>query len=221
MLENIVRHLEMNKPALQAALDGAGEVGFTIVSMTLSLTAVFIPLLFMGGIIGRLFREFAIVVTMTIAVSAFVSLTLTPMMCSRFIRDEKHAKHGRMYMLMERFFDGMLAQYTRGLDFVLRHQFLTLITFFITLATTVALYIVEPKGFFPQQDTGIIAGLADASQEVSFDEMVRLQHKLTDIIQADPDVAGWATGLGGNRPLNNGFVVIGLKPRDERKATAD
>jgi hydrophobic/amphiphilic exporter-1 (mainly G- bacteria), HAE1 family len=221
MLENIYRHIENGMTPMEAAYKGAGEIGFTILSISISLVAVFIPLLLMGGIIGRLFREFAIVVTMTIAVSAFVSLTLTPMMCSRFIRDEKHAKHGRLYMMMERFFDGMLAQYTRGLDFVLKHQFLTLISFFITLLITVLLYVVEPKGFFPQQDTGIIAGLADASQEVSFDEMVRLQHRLTDIIQDDPDVAGWATGLGGNRPLNNGFVVIGLKPRDERKASAD
>ncbi len=221
MLENIHRHIEDGLTPMEAAYKGASEIGFTILSISISLVAVFIPLLLMGGIIGRLFREFAITVTMTIAVSAFVSLTLTPMMCSRFLRDEKHAKHGRFYQISERFFDWMLNHYTRGLDFVLRHQRATLLTFFLTLATTVGLYIVEPKGFFPQQDTGIIAGLADAAQDVSFDEMVRLQHKLTDVIAQDPDVAGWATSVGGSRPLNNGFVVIGLKPREERTATAD
>ena len=222
MLENIYRHIEEGLTPMEAAFKGAGEIGFTILSISISLVAVFIPLLLMGGIIGRLFREFAITVTMTIAVSAFVSLTLTPMMCSRFIRDERTARHGRLYRLTERFFDGMLTLYTRALDFVLRHQSATLVTFFVTLGTTVALYVVEPKGFFPQQDTGIIAGLADASQDVSFREMVRLQHSLTDVIARDPDVASWATAVGsGGRPLNNGFVVIGLKSRSERKASAD
>ena len=221
MLENIYRHIEGGLSPMEAAYKGAGEIGFTIISISVSLVAVFIPLLLMGGIIGRLFREFAVTVTMTIAVSAFVSLTLTPMMASLFIRDEKRAQHGRIYQLSERFFDGMLAAYTRGLDFVLKHQRATLLTFVLTVATSVALYIVEPKGFFPQQDTGIIAGLADASQDVSFDEMVRLQHRLTDVIAADPDVASWATSVGGSRPLNNGFVVISLKPRNERSATAD
>jgi hydrophobe/amphiphile efflux-1 (HAE1) family protein len=221
MLENIYRHIEEGLPPMEAAYKGAAEIGFTILSISISLVAVFIPLLLMGGIIGRLFREFAITVTMTIAVSAFVSLTLTPMMCSRFLRDEKHAKHGRIYQMSERFFDGLLSLYKRGLDFVLRHQPMTLLAFFITLAATVALYVVEPKGFFPQQDTGIIVGLADASQDVSFKEMVRLQHQLTDMIAQDPDVAGWATFVGGSRPLNNGFLVVGLKPRGERKATAD
>ncbi len=221
MLENIYRHIELGLSPMEAAYKGSSEIGFTILSISISLIAVFIPLLLMGGIIGRLFREFAIVVTLTIVVSAFVSLTLTPMMCSLFIRDEKHARHGRIYMLTERFFDGMLHAYTRGLDFVLKHQRLTLITFFLTLATTVVLYVIEPKGFFPQQDTGIILGLADASQDVSFDEMVRLQHKLTDIVAQDPDVASFATSVGGNRSLNNGFIVIGLKPREQRHASAD
>ncbi|HUN94447.1 MAG TPA: efflux RND transporter permease subunit [Burkholderiaceae bacterium] len=221
MLENIYRHIEDGLPPLEAAYKGAAEIGFTILSISISLVAVFIPLLLMGGIIGRLFREFAITVTMTIAVSAFVSLTLTPMMCSLMMRDAKHARHGRIYAWSERVFDAMLAGYTRGLDGVLRHRFATLLVFFATLATTVVLYVVEPKGFFPQQDNGIIAGLSDASQDVSFDEMVRLQHRLTDVVAKDPDVASWGTSVGGTRPLNNGFLVIGLKPRSERKASVD
>jgi HAE1 family hydrophobic/amphiphilic exporter-1 len=221
MLENIYRHIEEGLSPIDAAYKGSSEIGFTILSISISLVAVFIPLLLMGGIIGRLFREFAITVTMTIAVSAFVALTLTPMMCSLMLRDEKHARHGRVYQWSERMFDRMLAGYTRGLDWVLGHQLLTLLVFFVTLATTVVLYVVEPKGFFPQQDTGIIAGLSDASQAVSFDEMVRLQHLLTDVVAKDPDVATWATSVGGNRSLNNGFLVIGLRPRSERTASVD
>src|SRR5580658_2355175 len=206
---------------MQATLKGAGEIGFTIMSISISLVAVFIPLLLMSGIIGRLFREFAITMTLTIAVSAFVALTLSPMMCAMFLRDEKHVEHGRLYMVVERAFDRLLAWYTRGLDFVLDHQRATLAVFLLTVATTVILYIEIPKGFFPQQDTGIISGLSDAPQDVSFDEMVRRQHKLLDVVARDPDIASYGTGLGGTRPLNNGFVVIGLKPRDERSATAD
>ncbi|MFZ1909758.1 MAG: efflux RND transporter permease subunit [Burkholderiales bacterium] len=221
MLENIYRHIEDGLAPLQAALKGAGEVGFTIVSMSASLVAVFIPLLLMGGIIGRLFREFAIVVTMTIAVSLVVSLTLTPMMCALFLRSEKRAAHGRGYLLVERLFQAMLAAYARALDAVLRHQRLTLAAFCVTLAAAGMLFVVVPKGFFPQQDTGIIKGLSDAAQDVSFDRMVRLQHRLADVVTADPAVASYATFIGGSRPLNNGFVIIGLKPRAERKADAD
>ncbi len=221
MLENIYRHIEEGLSPKEAALKGAGEIGFTIISISLSLVAVFIPLLLMGGIVGRLFREFAITVTMTIAVSAAVSLTLTPMMCALFLRDEKHVRHGRAYRVIEGMFDRMLAAYTRGLDFVLERQRATLLVFGLTVAATVVLYVLVPKGFFPQQDTGIISGLSDAAQDVSFNEMVRLQHKLTDVVAKDPDVAGWGASVGGSRPLNNGFVVIGLKPRDERSASAD
>jgi len=205
----------------EAAFKGAGEIGFTIVSISLSLVAVFIPLLLMGGIVGRLFREFAITVTMTILVSAFVALTLSPMMCSLFLRDEKHARHGRVYLVVERGFERMLAAYTRGLDFVLQHQRPTLFVFLATVLTSGILYVVIPKGFFPQQDTGIIVGVSDASQDVSFDEMVRLQRKLTDVVGSDPGVAAWGSFIGGSRPINNGFVVLGLKPRDERPASAD
>jgi HAE1 family hydrophobic/amphiphilic exporter-1 len=221
MLENIYRHIEEGLSPLDATLKGAGEVGFTIMTISVSLVAVFIPLLLMGGIIGRLFREFAITMSLTIAVSAFVALTLSPMMCALFLRDEKHAKHGRAYMVVERAFERLLGWYTRGLDMALDHRFTTLMVFLVTLILTVALYIEIPKGFFPQQDTGVIQGLSDAPQDISFEEMVRRQHLLTDIVGRDPDIAAYGTGIGGSRPLNNGFVIIGLKPRNERNSTAD
>jgi hydrophobic/amphiphilic exporter-1 (mainly G- bacteria), HAE1 family len=221
MLENIYRHIETGLSPLQATLKGAGEIGFTILSISISLVAVFIPLLLMGGIIGRLFREFSITLTMTIAVSAFVALTLSPTMCALFLRDEKHARHGKAYMVIERAFDRLLAGYTRGLDFVLDHKRATLVTFLITMAASVALYIVIPKGFFPQQDTGIISGLSDAPQDISFEEMVRRQRVLLSVVEHDPDVASYGTGIGGNRPINTAFVIMSLKPRSERKASAD
>jgi hydrophobic/amphiphilic exporter-1 (mainly G- bacteria), HAE1 family len=221
MLENIHRHIEGGLSPLDATLKGAGEIGFTIMSISISLVAVFIPLLLMGGIIGRLFREFAITMTLTIAVSAFVALTLSPTMCALFLKDERHAKHGKFYLAMERMFDKMLAWYTHGLDFVLARQRATLVVFLLTVATTVILYIAIPKGFFPQQDTGIIVGLSDAPQDVSFDEMVRRQHALLDVVARDPGVESYGTVLGGSRPINNDFVIIGLKPRSERDASAD
>ena len=221
MLENIYRHIESGMAPLEATLKGAGEIGFTIMSISVSLVAVFIPLLLMGGIIGRLFREFAITMTITIAVSAFVALTLSPTMCALFLRDEKHAKHGRFYNTIEKAFDKILAWYTRGLDFCLDHKRLTMTVFLITVAATVALYIYIPKGFFPQQDTGVISAITDAPQDISFDEMVRRNHLVTDVLGKDPDVAAYGTGIGGSRPLNNAFVIAGLKPRDERKSSAD
>jgi hydrophobe/amphiphile efflux-1 (HAE1) family protein len=221
MLENIYRHIEGGLSPHEAALRGSEEIGFTILSISISLVAVFIPLLLMSGIVGRLFREFAVTVTMTIAVSAIVSLTLSPMMCALFLRDEKHAQHGRFYNTLERGFDWLLGRYTRGLDFVLRHQFATLITFIATVAAAVLLYVYVPKGFFPQQDTGIIQGITDAPQDVSFDEMMRLERRLADVISADPGVTSYGAFVGGGRPLNNGFFILGLKPRDDRDATAD
>jgi hydrophobe/amphiphile efflux-1 (HAE1) family protein len=221
MLENIYRHIEEGLSPMEAALKGSREIGFTILSISLSLVAVFIPLLLMGGIIGRLFREFAITVTMTILVSAFVSLTLSPMMCSLFLRDERRVEHGRAHQAIERGFQWLLDHYTRGLDFVLRHQKPTLIVFLITVVLSGLLFVLEPKGFFPQQDTGSIAGIADASQDVSFSEMWHLQHQLLDVVAKDPDVAGFASGLGGSRPGNNAYVVIALKPQDQRKSSAD
>src|SRR5262249_26029629 len=152
-------------------------------------------------------------VTMTIAVSAVVALTLSPMMCSLFLRNEKQAQHGRFYLTLERGFQWLIDQYTRGLDFVLRHQAATLATFLATVGLAVLLYVVVPKGFFPQQDTGIIQGLTDAPQDVSFQGMLRLEKRLTDVLAKDPGVASWAAFVGGGRPLNNGFVILGLKPR--------
>jgi hydrophobic/amphiphilic exporter-1 (mainly G- bacteria), HAE1 family len=221
MLENIYRHIEEGMTPLEATLKGAGEIGFTIMSISVSLVAVFIPLLLMGGIIGRLFREFAITMTMTIVVSAFVALTLSPTMCALFLRDERHVKHGRAYNFIERGFEKLLAGYTRGLDFCLDHRRTTLATFVITVAATVLLYVYIPKGFFPQQDTGVINGVSDGPQDISFQEMARRQHLLTDIVGKDPDVASYGTGLGGSRPANNGFVIIGLKERDQRTSSAD
>ncbi len=221
MLENIYRHIEAGMTPLDATLKGASEIGFTIMSISVSLVAVFIPLLLMGGIIGRLFREFAITMTITIAVSAFVALTLSPTMCALFLRDEKHAQHGRLYNTIEKAFDKILAWYTRGLDFCLDHRRLTLTVFLITVSATVALYIYIPKGFFPQQDTGVISGITDAPQDISFNEMVRRNHLVTDILSKDSDIAAYGTGIGGSRPMNNAFVIIGLKPRDQRNSTAD
>jgi hydrophobe/amphiphile efflux-1 (HAE1) family protein len=223
MLENIYRHIEDGLSPLQATLQGAREIGFTILSMSISLVAVFIPLLLMGGIVGRLFREFAITVTMTIAVSAVVSLTLTPTMAAQFVRSEKNARHGIFYRTVERGLNALIAGYTRGLDFVLRHQRPTLYVFLATMAMTVVLYILIPKGFFPQEDTSQIVGQSDAPQDIGFQEMVRRQHLLTDVFQHEPDMAGYVTFVGGGRPLNNSMVFSALLPRDQRKdgATAD
>ncbi len=221
MLENIYRHIEAGLTPYQAAIKGSGEIGFTILSISISLVAVFIPLLLMSGIVGRLFREFAVTVTVTIAVSAVVALTLAPMMASLFLHDERQQRHGRLYMRLERGFQWLIEHYTRGLDFVLRHQRATLIVFLATVATAVLLYVIVPKGFFPQQDTGIIVGLTDAPQDVSFDEMVTLERRLTSVIAQDPAVESWGAFVGGGRSINNGFVVLGLKPRSERDASAD
>jgi hydrophobe/amphiphile efflux-1 (HAE1) family protein len=221
MLENIYRHIEAGMTPRDAAIKGAGEIGFTILSISISLVAVFIPLLLMSGLVGRLFHEFAVTVTMTIAVSAVAALTLSPMMGALFLRDERRVSHGRLYLALERGFEWLFEHYTRGLDFVLRHQRETLLTFLATVATAVLLYVVIPKGFFPQQDTGVLAGVTDAPQDVSFEAMVTLERRLMKVIGEDPAVAGWAAFVGGGGPLNNGFVFLGLKPRDERDATAD
>ena len=218
MLENIHRHIEDGLSPMEAAIKGAGEIGFTIVSISLSLVAVFIPLLLMGGIIGRLFREFAVTVTMTIVVSAVVSLTLTPMMCSRFMRNDRKVRHGRLYILSERVFDLLLAGYRRSLDVALGHQRTTFAVFVATLVATGYLFVIIPKGFFPQQDTGLIIGTSEAAQDISFAEAVRRQRALADIVSKDPAVAtvGINLGANGTQTQNNGRLFITLKPRNQR-----
>ena len=223
MLENITRHIEEGEKPYEAALKGAGEIGFTIVSISVSLIAVLIPLLLMSGIIGRLFREFAVTLAMTIIVSAIVSLTLTPMMASRFLKSHNEVRHGRLYNLSERGFVALARGYERGLDFVLRHRFITLLTFIATLAATVYLFEIIPKGFFPQQDTGVMFGTSEAGQDISFAEMSRIQEQLGAIVQADPAVDTIAMALGagvGNAAQNNGRMFITLKPRAERDVSA-
>jgi hydrophobe/amphiphile efflux-1 (HAE1) family protein len=219
MLENIVRHLEAGMAPLDAALKGAGEIGFTIVSISASLVAVFIPLLLMSGIIGRLFREFAICVSMTIVISALVTLTLTPMMASRFLRKETH-RHGRPYMLIERMFDGMLKFYERTLAVALKFRFITLMVFIATVALTVLLYVVIPKGFFPTQDTGIVIGITEVAQDASYDQVARLQQRVDKIVLQNPSVYSIASfvGAGGGQPGNNGRMFITLKPWSQRRS---
>jgi hydrophobic/amphiphilic exporter-1 (mainly G- bacteria), HAE1 family len=221
MLENITRYIEEGEKPLAAAFKGSSEIGFTIVSISVSLVAVLIPLLLMGGIIGRLFREFAVTLTMTIFVSMVVSLTLTPMMASRFLRAHSETKHGKFYAWSERAFDAVLHAYERGLDVAMRRRLTTLAVFFATLGLSVYLFIVIPKGFFPQQDVGLISGTSEAAQDISFAEMKQRQEALGKIVQADPDVASIAMNIGGSgRAGNNGNVFITLKPRDERSASA-
>jgi len=221
MLENITRYIEEGEKPFAAALRGAKEIGFTIVSISISLIAVLIPLLLMGGIIGRLFREFAVVLAMTILVSMVVSLTLTPMMASRFLRAEHESKHGKFYQWSERGFDAMLRVYERGLNLALRWKFTTLMIFFATLALSVYLFVIIPKGFFPQQDVGLITATSEANQDISFADMKRHQEELGKIVQADPDVATVAMVIGGSgRAGNNGSLFITLKPREQRSASA-
>ena len=218
MLENIYRHIEEGMRPMEAAIKGAAEIGFTIVSISASLIAVFIPLLLMGGIVGRLFREFAMTVTIAVVVSAVVSLTLTPMMCSRFLHHHE-GRHNIAYRAIESFFVGLLAGYRRTLDIALHFRFITLMTFFATMFFSAYLFVISPKGFFPAQDTGVILGTTEGAQDISFRHMYDLQKKLTDVIAQDPDTAAYAanmgTGLTG-QTSNNGRVFIALKPWEER-----
>jgi hydrophobe/amphiphile efflux-1 (HAE1) family protein len=224
MIENIVRYIEEGEPPFAAALKGAGQIGFTIVSISLSLVAVFIPLIFMGGIIGRLFREFAMTVTVAVLVSALVSLTLTPVMCSLFLtRDTGHGG-GRLNRAAEGFFDGMLRVYDRGLVWVLRHQLPMLVLTLGLIVVTAGLYVWIPKGFFPQQDTGFIFGEADSRQDMSFAGMSALTQQIVDKVQKDSAVSGvvsFVGSTGGNTSESTGRVFIQLKPFDERDAGAD
>jgi len=221
MLENIYRHVEAGLKPLEAAYKGASEIGFTIVSISVSLIAVFIPLLLMGGVVGRLFREFAVTVTMTIVVSVVVSLTLTPMLCSRYLADAHSRPHGRAYRVFENAFATMAASYKRGLDFVLKHEFATLCVFLATLALSVVMFTFSPKGFFPQQDTGTIYGFAETSQDTSFKAMRARMKLVAEVVRRDRDVTGFGM-FAGNNTTNTGVFFIALRPRDEgRIATAD
>ena len=222
MLENITRYVEEGEEPFAAALKGSREIAFTIVSISISLIAALIPLLLMGGIIGRLFREFAVTLSMAIVVSALVSLTLTPMMASRFLKTPEEAHHGRLFALSERGFDAMLRGYERGLDVVLRFRFITLCVFFATVALSVYLFVIIPKGFFPQQDIGLISGISEAAQDVSPSAMMSHQQALGEIVLKDPavDHVGMFVGGSGNAP-NNGRMFIGLRPREDRTENAD
>jgi hydrophobe/amphiphile efflux-1 (HAE1) family protein len=219
VVENIYRHIEDGMPPLEAALKGSREIGFTVLSISLSLVAVFIPLLLMGGIVGRLFREFSITVTAAIAVSAFVSLILTPMLCARFLHRDT-ARHGYIWRVIEAGFDTMHAFYKRTLDGVFRHQLLTLFVFFVSMAASIYLYVVIPKGFFPPQDTGLVTGFAEAGQDISPQEMARLMVNLGEVVARDPAMAAVGSAMGGGQTANTGRFFIALKPRDQRKSSA-
>ncbi|OLP50394.1 acriflavine resistance protein B [Allorhizobium taibaishanense] len=223
MLENISRHIEDGMAPLEAARKGASEIGFTIISISLTLVAVLIPILMMGGIVGRLFREFALTLTVAIALSAFVSLTLTPMLAARFLKPVAREKHGRLYRAGEAFFDGLLALYARSLVPALRHIYVTLFIFLATVVLTGYLFVTIPKGFFPEQDTGFIAGLSQASPDISYSEMVKLQEKVSAIILRDPAVYSVFMDIGGGNggnAMNQGHVNITLKPLAERGVSA-
>ena len=221
MVENIVHHLEQGKTPLQAALDGAGQIGFTILSISVSLVAVFIPLLLMGGVIGKLFQEFAVTVAVAIAVSALVSLTLTPMLASRLLKPQAEGmeRHGRLYRLLEAGFERLAAGYEVALDRVLRHQRLTLTAMIATIALTGYLFVIIPKGFFPQQDTGLIAGVTEVAQDASNSDLAEKQQQVVDVLLRDPAIASVASyiGPGGTNPSpNQGRMYISLKPQGER-----
>jgi HAE1 family hydrophobic/amphiphilic exporter-1 len=215
MLENIVRHMEMGKPRLQAAFDGAREIGFTIVSMTLSLTAVFIPVLFMGGILGRLFQEFAVTIGIAILVSGFVSLTLTPMLCSRFLRPPREERHGRFYEAVEGVYRRSLRLYERSLAWVMDHRGTALAFSVVILLGTVGLFALVPKGFIPNEDTGFLSGTTETLEGSSFDAMVQHQHQVAAVLLQDPNIEHFMSSVGGGT-MNQGRLSIRLKPRDER-----
>jgi multidrug efflux pump len=223
MIENIARYIEAGDSPLEAALKGSAQIGFTIVSLTVSLIAVLIPLLFMGDIVGRLFREFAVTLAVTILVSAVVSLTLTPMMCARLLRHRPAATQGRLYRLTEWGFDWVIACYGTTLRWVLRHQTATLVVTIATLVLTILLYVVVPKGFFPIQDTGVILGISEAPPTVSFTAMAARQQALAGLILGDPDVASLSSFIGvdgTNMTPNSGRIQINLRPRETRSADA-
>ena len=223
MIENIARYLEEGDSPLEAALKGSEQIGFTIVSLTVSLIAVLIPLLFMGDIVGRLFREFAVTLAVTILVSAFVSLTLTPMMSAKLLKHKPASEQNAFYRKSEEFFEYVIAKYAGGVRFVLRHQTMTLLVTLGTFILTVYLYIVVPKGFFPVQDTGVLLAITEAPQTISFGAMADRQQALARVILQDPDVDSVSSFIGidgTNTTLNSGRIQINLKDREKRKTSA-
>jgi multidrug efflux pump len=223
MIENVARYVEAGETPMNAALKGSEQIGFTIISLTVSLIAVLIPLLFMGDVVGRLFHEFAITLSVTIVISAIVSLTLVPMMCAKLVRHRPESQRNRFDLASERGFNWIIGRYDRALGVVLNHQPLTLFIAIVTLAVTVWLYVVVPKGFFPVQDTGVLQGISVASQTVSFDAMAQRQQALADAILKDPDVVSLSSFIGvdgSNMTLNTGRFLINLKPKDDRALDA-
>jgi HAE1 family hydrophobic/amphiphilic exporter-1 len=223
MLENIVRHMEKGESPLEASLKGSEEISFTILSMTISLVAVFIPVLFMGGIVGRLLHEFAVTIAVAVLISGFVSLSLTPMLCSRFLKPAGEQRHSRIYQLSERFFEGMLRLYDVTLKWALRRRLTTLVLSFVFLVVAAGLYAVISKGFLPSEDTGQITGFTEAAQGISFESMVEHQKKVVRIIEKDPNIEKVmsSVGSGGGSSMNTGRLTIRLKPRQERRQSAD
>jgi len=220
VIENITRYIEQGMRPVEAALRGAREIGFTVLSMTLSLVAVFIPILLMAGIVGRVFREFAVTLSVAILVSLLVSLTMTPMMCAHLLKREQGRTHGRIYRINENAFDSLVRLYDRGLHWVLKHEQFTLGILLITIAVNVYLLVIVPKGFFPLGDTGKLIGGIRASQDTSFQEMQRLSYRFVNIVRSDPAVEGVLVYTGGNGPVNTGHVNVTLTPFEDRKLSA-
>jgi multidrug efflux pump len=220
VIENVARHLEKGLAPMEAALEGAKEIGFTVLSISLSLVAVFIPILLMGGIVGRLFREFAVTLSVAILVSLVISLTTTPMMCALLLKHERPEDHGRIYRGSEVFFSWMLRTYERSLGWVLRHEAFTLAVLLVTIGVNVYLFVIVPKGFFPQQDNGTIYGGIQGAQDISFQSMQSLAKLFVDRIKADPAVENVMAYTGGNGAVNGGFVYLGLKPLNQRNVNA-
>ena len=220
VIENISRYLEQGMSPMEAALKGAKEIGFTVLSISISLVAVFIPILLMGGIVGRLFREFAVTLSVAILVSLAISLTTTPMMCSRLLKNPDEEKHGRVFQASEKVFSRMLGFYERTLKWVLQHSALTLFVLLVTIALNVFLFCIVPKGFFPQQDNGTVFGGIQGAQDISFQAMQNLTLRFVDIIKSDPAVENVGAFTGGGGAVNTGFVYLALKPLDERKISS-
>ncbi len=220
VIENITRYLEQGMAPMQAALKGASEIGFTVLSISISLVAVFIPILMMGGIVGRLFREFAVTLSVAILVSLGISLTTTPMMCSRLLKHQRDEEHGRLFRASERAFNSVLALYERSLGWVLEHSRLTLAVLGLTIALNFYLFWIVPKGFFPQQDNGVVFGGIQGSQDISFQAMQKSTERIVDVVKTDPAVANAMAFTGGGGATNGGFIFLALKPFDQRNATA-